>query len=109
MKIQPEHSNAGGVVQVGVIFTLADYTFAVAANFQGTLTVSLNCNISYIRPPKGKLLHAHASLLSETRSVGFYEVVVSDEIGTNVAMMQVTGFKKEEKLPFANGENTNIQ
>ena len=42
LKLGSRHRNAMGAVMGGVYFTLADFAFAVAANWQGTGTVSLH-------------------------------------------------------------------
>lgn len=89
------HLNAGGAVQGGLTFTLADFAFAVASNCTGSLTVSLENNISYIAPPKGKMT-AIAKVCRETKSVAFCDVEVFDETEKLVAKMSVTGFKKGE-------------
>ncbi|PHV71251.1 phenylacetic acid degradation protein [Sporanaerobium hydrogeniformans] len=95
MQIQEKHYNAGGSVQGGAIFTLGDFAFAVAANIGGQLTVSLNNSISFISVAKGKKLIAEATRLSESKRIGVYEVIITDELGTNVAHMVVNGYKKD--------------
>jgi len=87
------HMNAGNAVQGGLTFTLADFAFAVASNCTGNLTVSLENNISFISPPKGKMT-AIAKVSRETKSVAFCDVEVFDETEKVVAKMSVTGFKK---------------
>ncbi len=34
LKLGPDHLNAGGTVQGGVVFTLADFAFAIACNLE---------------------------------------------------------------------------
>ncbi|MDR2364770.1 MAG: PaaI family thioesterase, partial [Zoogloeaceae bacterium] len=64
MAITEQHLNAGGAVQGGAIFTLADLAFAVHSNlplFSGAqtgITVGQSCSISYLARPKGKRLIA---------------------------------------------------
>lgn len=94
-QIEERHLNAGNVVQGGMIFTIADFAFAVAANCAHGNVVSLTNNITYVRPPKGETLIARARELSATRKTCLYEVEVSDERNTPVAFMTVTGFIKE--------------
>lgn len=98
--IGPGHKNAGNAVQGGAIFTLADFAFAVAANAQGKLTVSVNNTISFLKPAKGKELVATAKRISASQRICFYEVTVTDELGTLVATMSVTGYIKEIPLEF---------
>ena len=90
-KIQPYHLNARGSVMGGAIFTLADFAFAVAANACGQPTVTSNSNISFLSSPKGKELIAEARAIKDGRSLVFYEVIVTDEIGTKIACVNVTG------------------
>ena len=102
LKINSRHYNAGGGVQGGVIFTLADFTFAVAANSGGNLTVSLSNNITFLRPPKSDTIKAEAKLISETKHTCLYEVNVTDSEseGSPVAVMTVNGYKKSVPIEF---------
>ncbi len=95
MELKEKHYNAGGTVQGGAIFTLGDFAFAVAANISGQLTVSLNNSISFISVTKGKKLLAEANQLSDSKRISVYEVIITDELGNNVAHMVVNGYKKE--------------
>jgi len=101
MTIREDHLNAGNVVQGGAIFTLADFAFAVAANASGRRTVSLSNTISYLAVPKGKLLFARAKLVHSTKRVCFFEVSVTDEEGTVVALMQANGYIKDIAFDLA--------
>ncbi len=102
MLIKPMHMNAGGVVQGGAIFTLADFAFAVASNAKGTLTVSLNNSISFLEAAKGSRLIARAVPVSDGNRIVVYQVSVWDDLGTHVAEMTVNGYvKKGAALPFA--------
>jgi acyl-CoA thioesterase len=89
-----DHLNALGSAQGGLIYTLADFTFAVAANVEGVSTVTLNTSIHYLRGPKGKILTATAVRVHQTRSTCVYDVEVTDDLGTPVAKMSATGFRK---------------
>ena len=96
--IEDKHLNAGNVVQGGMLFTIADFTFAVAANCKHGNVVSLSNNITYNRPPKGKVLKAHAREISATRRTCLYEVKIYDDLDTQVAYMTATGFIKEGSI-----------
>ena len=56
LEIQPHHLNAAGTVMGGAIFTLADFAFAVASNWNKPLHVSTTSQITYLVLPE-----AHAS------------------------------------------------
>ncbi len=78
----------------GAIFTLADFAVAVASNghAETTNTVSLHGEITFLTPAKGKRLMAEANCIKEGRTTCFYEVAVTDELGTNVARATFNGF-----------------
>ena len=99
MRITENHLNAGGAVQGGAIFTLADTVFAMAANNQGKLTVSLNNSISYLKSTRGDTLIATARIIATTKRICTCEVEVKDNLGELIAKMTGTGYIKSEKLP----------
>ncbi|MDR2788503.1 MAG: PaaI family thioesterase, partial [Candidatus Accumulibacter sp.] len=90
MTITPEHLNAGGGVQGGAIFTLADLAFAVHSNlrlFTGDgagLTVGQSNSISYLSAAKGQRLIARSTCLSRGRNISVFRVEVRDELGNFV-------------------------
>jgi len=95
MEIKSEHFNGVGIVQGGVIFTLADFAFAAASNDGGKVSVSVNANITYFKPAKGKYLLAKASEISSSRSLCNYSVDIFDEDNAVlVAKFNATGFIK---------------
>ena len=91
-EINENHKNAKHVVMGGAIFTLADFTFAVAANqHEEYYTVSTTSNISFIRPAAGKYLTAEAKLLKDGKMVCFYEIDVYDDKNTLIVKVDITG------------------
>ncbi|MBQ9764576.1 MAG: PaaI family thioesterase [Lachnospiraceae bacterium] len=92
--IEPKHLNAMGTVMGGVSFTLADFTFAVASNWQQMGTVSLASNITFYGVCKGKKLIGTAKCVKDGKSTCYYTVDISDELGTMVAAVTFNGFKK---------------
>ena len=88
------HRNAMGAVMGGVSFTLADFAFAVAANWQKAGVVSLNSSITYLGVAKGERLAAEAVCVKEGRSTSCYRIDVKDELGNLVAAVTATGFRK---------------
>ena len=60
LEIQPHHLNAGGTVMGGAIFTLADFAFAVASNWNKPLNVSTTSQITFLGTAKGARLVAEA-------------------------------------------------
>jgi len=86
------HRNAAGGVMGGVAFTLADFAFAVAVNAQSMSTVSLTSQITYLSPAKGQRLIAQAHRVRRGRTTCYYTVDITDELGTQVACVTITGF-----------------
>lgn len=91
-KVTPDHLNARGVVMGGVLFTMADFAFAVAANCGSQEVVSLQDQISYLSPAKGDILYAEAKCIKGGRSTCLYEVIVTDSSGRKAAYATVSGF-----------------
>jgi len=91
MKLCDHHKNARGGVMGGAIYTLADFAFAVAANSAELATVTVSANISYLKGVKGDVLYGEARPIKEGRSIVFYEVKVTDNVGVDVALVNITG------------------
>lgn len=91
LRLSEKHRNAAGHIMGGVMFTLADFTFAVATNATHPITVTTVSQISYLNSPKGEMLYAESRLLKDGRSTCFYEIAITDDLGTNVASVSVTG------------------
>lgn len=88
------HRNALGAVMGGASFTLADFAFAVASNWQKVGMVSLSSNIAYLGAAKGERLIAEAVCVKEGRSTSYFRIDVQDELGNPVAAVTTTGFRK---------------
>lgn len=86
------HRNALGAVMGGAIFTLADFAFAVASNWNREPHVSLTSQITYLGKAKGNRLIAEAKLIREGRTTCYYVIEITDELGTQVAHVTSSGF-----------------
>ena len=89
--ITDSHRNAMGAVMGGVYFMLADFAFAVAANWEKMGCVSLRSDISYLGSAKGSKLIAKATCLKNGRTA-CYRVDVTDDLGNLTATVTVTGY-----------------
>ena len=94
LQIEPCHMNASGVVMGGAIFTLADFTFAVAANYETMNTMSLTSSITYLSAARAGRLTAEASCVRSGKSTCHFIITVTDESGKPVASISTTGFRK---------------
>ena len=92
LTLDSRHKNAVGGVMGGVYFTLADFCYAVATNYEEPKWVSLNSTISFLGRPKGERLIAVATCVKNGRSTNLYTVAVTDEFGNLTASVSITGF-----------------
>ena len=90
--ITDSHRNAMGAVMGGTYFMLADFAFAVAANWEKMGCVSLRSDISFLGTPKGEKLLAKAVCVKDGRTTACYRVDVTDEYGNLTATVTATGY-----------------
>ena len=90
--ITDSHRNAMGAVMGGVYFMLADFAFAVAANWEKMGCVSLHSDISFLGAAKGEMLIAKALCIKDGRCTACYRVDVTDELGNLAATVTATGY-----------------
>lgn len=98
MDINDEHLNGIGTVHGGALFTLADFTFAVAANSHGRVTVAINANISYMKAVSQGTLTAEAREISLNPKLATYTIDITDEDGELIAIFQGLAYRKREKI-----------
>ena len=90
--ITDSHRNAMGAVMGGTYFMLADFAFAVAANWEKMGCVSLRSDISFLGAAKGEKLIAKAACVKDGRTTACYRVDVADEYGNLTATVTATGY-----------------
>ena len=61
VEIKPEHLNGNGFVQGGMLYTLADFAFAVLSNYIHPMTVTQGGQINYLRAVQGAVITATAT------------------------------------------------
>ena len=92
LMITNSHRNAMGAVMGGTYFMLADFAFAVAANWENMNCVSLRSDISFLGSAKGDKLFAKAVCIKDGRTTACYRVDVTDELGNLTATVTTTGY-----------------
>ena len=90
--ITNSHRNAMGAVMGGTYFMLADFAFAVAANWEKMGCVSLRSDISFLGAAKGNKLIAKAVCVKDGKTTACYRVDVTDDLGNLTATMTATGY-----------------
>ncbi|MDR1864832.1 MAG: PaaI family thioesterase [Bacteroidales bacterium] len=94
MDIRPHHLNGVGIVQGGVLYTLADLALAAASNSHGITAVSLTSVITYFKAESSGTLYAEAKELSLHRRVATYQVDITNQQNEPVAVFQGTVYRK---------------
>lgn len=94
LALDGRHMNAANRVMGAVYYTMADFAFAVANNYEieNGITVTLSSQINFLGAARGKTLIAEAKVLKDGRSTTFYNVEVTDELGTRIASVSSNGF-----------------
>lgn len=105
LALMDKHLNSVGDVMGGVLFTLADFAFAVAANLNQPLTVSLSCQVTFLSPPRGTRLVAEAKRVRSGFSTCYYSVEVRDDSDKIVTVVGVTGFIKRPVSELCEGQD----
>jgi uncharacterized protein (TIGR00369 family) len=81
LKIEPHHLQHLGFVHGGVISTLMDNTgwYAVVSNLEeGFTSVTMEIKINYLRPARGEVLRAVASVKNQGRTTSFVTIELFD-------------------------------
>lgn len=90
--ITDSHRNAMGAVMGGTYFMLADFAFAVAANWESMGCISLHSDISFLGAAKGSRLIAKATCVKNGKSTSCYRIDVTDDLGNLTATVTTTGY-----------------
>ena len=91
MDMLPGHYNTNGVAHGGAVFAIIDQTFAIASNLFEP-AVGQNTFVTYHRPAVGKSLEAVSRMVSSTRSLSVFEIMVYSG-GKHIATGMCTAFK----------------
>lgn len=82
MDVRPEHLNFLGVGHGGVVFSLADCAFSLAANSAGSRAVAIDAHLVLTAAAReGDRLLARAAEVTRGRTLGTYRVDVTRDDG----------------------------
>ena len=86
------HKNARNAVMGGALFTLADFAFAVASNYNKPVATVTNVSqITFLRPVSEGTIYAETRQIKEGRTACTYEIDVTDEQGRLLAVVNANG------------------
>lgn len=94
MPILPRHKNSAGYVMGGAVYTLSDFTAAVASNDGINITVTQSGNIVFLSSASEGTLHSKAVCLKSGKTVSVYEVTVTDDGGKTISTAVFNVFTK---------------
>ena len=89
------HRNAQGDIMGGAIFTLGDLAFAAACNNVHFPSVAQQVSINLMSATHGSKLFAYAKCIKDGRSSGVYTVMITDDLGKDIALYTAVAFKKQ--------------
>lgn len=100
MVYRPEFDNIYGSAHGGALFSLIDEAFEVSSNSHDKVSVALNMNVTYMKPPqKNALLRAESKEMHRTKRTASYHITVRDDAGL-IAVCQALVYRKDEVIPF---------
>jgi len=94
--LRENHLNGVGIVQGGVLFSIADYAFAAAANWDEPV-VGIETHMTFINAAKTGTIYAEAKETARTGKFSVCEVKVTDEGGKLLAIFTARGYILKNK------------
>jgi len=93
LKVQEDHYNVLGTIHGGVIFSLADITFAAAGDASEATFIGTQTEIRYMKQAETKELLAIATLINASKRFAYYQVEVFDGKQNMVALFMATAYR----------------
>ncbi len=89
--VLPEMVNGFNIAHGGITYSLSDSALAFASNAYGKQCVSIETSISHTRPAKiGDILTATCTELNRGKTIGIYEVRVTNQEEKIIALFKGT-------------------
>lgn len=96
MTIDESFLNGIGIPMGGCYFTLGDITFGAASHYIHRTVVTLNSSIDFIASAQvGDTVTARCECVASARKIQRFEITMTDQNGKLLALMHVTGYRKE--------------
>lgn len=97
MRVRDKMVNGFNVSHGGIAFSLADSALAFASNSYGRIAVAMENNISFMKKVvSGDTLTAETEELSIGRSIGVYNISVTNQDNKQVALFRGTVFRTQD-------------
>lgn len=100
MRYTDNMDNIYGNAHGGAIFGLIDEAFEISSNSHDRISVALNMNITYMKPPrKDSVLVAESKESHRTNRTASYYITVKDG-DEMIAVCQALVYRKSDPIPF---------
>ena len=94
MTVRADMVNGHDLAHGGLIFTLADSTFAYACNSHNHVTVAQGATIEFLAPGRlGDVLTAEGREQHATGRTGVYDITVTNQDGRTIALFRGKSFR----------------
>ncbi|MBV4458538.1 PaaI family thioesterase [Pseudomonas sp. COR58] len=93
IRLGEHHRNALGGIHGGLIFSLADIAFAAACNAGSAVYIGLQAEVRYMNGVQGDVLTATATLMGSSRKIAHYQVLVTDNGDTRIALFSASAYR----------------
>ncbi len=94
MTVREEMNNGFRITHGGIAYCVADSALAFASNSHGIHAVSIETSISHVKPVRsGDVITAKAEELSRSSRIAVYQIPVTNQEGTTVALFKGTVFR----------------
>ena len=94
MQVRPDMCNGHGIGHGGIIFTLADSTFAYACNSFDLNAVALGCSIDFMAAGReGDTLTAVGEMRQQGSRTGLYDITITNQDGQTIALFRGKSYR----------------
>ncbi len=101
LTVEARHLNGAGVCQGGVIYTLADLSFAGVANSHGILTLGISNTLTFLKSAQlGDHLTAECTELLDHRRLPYCDIRITNQQGQLIAVMTGLAYRLNKDFPF---------
>lgn len=91
LRLTEDHRNLAGDVMGGALFTLADFSFAVATSRKHHYTITVTSEIRFLAKTKGDRLYSECRVIRDGGKICFADVTITDSTGAAVAVVSMSG------------------
>lgn len=97
LTVKKDMLNGFSIAHGGITYSLSDSALAFASNSHGKMAVSVETSISHLAAVKeNDVLTAVAAEKNCSNKIGVYEVVVTNQSNTTVALFKGTVYRKSQ-------------